>query len=413
MNTKVNNGTKLVYLAWFIGALFFFFQFMIRVIPNIISAEIFQTFKIKADEFSSLGAIYTVTYGLVQLPIGFLLDKIKLRKIAVTSISLVLGGLLLFTFADQFFIMQISRFIIALGSGAALGITLKIVATNFVGISRSFLSGFTISLGVLGPIVAGEIMGKLLLNHDWRFSVLSLSVVGFILLIASVFLVKNKASQATSFKTNFMQLGKVLTKPILVYALLAAGLFAIPAVFADLWGSKFLITRFKFNEETARSISLAIYLGLALGSIILPYLAALIQRSNLIIFISLLVNLIGFIIILTGKNLSKEELFLLAIIIGFFCGAEMICFNAAWHLVPATATGLTVGVINSISLILNAFLQQLIGFIMDRIWDGNLIDGMRVYSEDNYLVALSSLPIMIILSLIIGFLQFHPKTKEI
>jgi MFS family permease len=413
MSNQVNNGTKLVYLAWFIGALFFFFQFMARVLPNILSEEIFTTFKITADEFSSLGGIYTVTYGLVQIPIGFLLDKIKLRKIAMASISLVLVGLLIFTYADQFFLMQISRFIIALGSGAALGLTLKIVAANFVGISRSFLSGLTISLGVLGPIVGGAIMERLLLSHDWRFAVLSLTVLGCILLISSFFLLKNKASKTNSLKESFMQFGQVLTKPILVYSLLAAALFAIPAVFADLWGSKFLITRFKLNDSTAVSISLSVYWGLALGSLVLPYLAALLDRAKLVICISLFINLIAFSIILIYQDLSEDLLLLLALIMGFFCGAEMICFNAAWHLVPPTATALTVGIINSISLILNGLLQQLVGFIMDRIWDGTLVNGVRFYSEDNYLVALSSVPLMMIFSLIITFLHFRPRPTDL
>jgi MFS family permease len=412
MQDQVNNGTKTVYLAWFITSLFFFFQFMIRVLPNIISVDIFANFKIRAEEFSSLGSIYTITYGLVQIPIGFLLDRIDLKKLSLGAIILTLIGSILFALADTFYLLQIARFIIALGSGAALGITLKIISSNFSGISRSFLSGLTITLGVLGPIAGGEIITFLLSYHDWRFAILLLSGLGFLLFIIHFFfLPKNITHKTDTFKSNFLQISKVFTKPILVYAFIAAGLFVAPCVFADLWGAKFLMVRFNLPEVSAVSISLATYWGLALGSIILPYLAAVIKKSNLVIIISLFIILLGFLILLSYKNLSELELFWLIALIGFFCGAEMICFNAAWHLVPVNAAGLTVGVINSISLILNAFFQQIIGFILDKIWNGTLIDEVRVYSEDNYLIALSFVPLIIFLSLLFAFLHFHPKTR--
>ena len=96
-----NNTGSRVYLAWLITTMFFFYQYMVRVFPNIISNEIFETFKITAEEFGTLGSIYSLTYGIVQIPIGFLLDRVKIKKISLGAILLCIAGVIMFGMAQS------------------------------------------------------------------------------------------------------------------------------------------------------------------------------------------------------------------------------------------------------------------------------------------------------------------------
>ena len=405
-----------VYIAWIISTAFFFYQYMLRGLPNILSKEIFDTFKITAEEFGSLGSIYLLTYGILQIPIGFLLDRVNLQKIALTAILLSIGGTIIFAISKDFYLMQISRFILALGSATALGITLKIISSNFEGVTRSFFSGVTLTIGVLGPILGGKIVEIVLNFHSWRTAIIILSLCGFILFILSFFFLKNTSHDVTTngFKSIISQLKHVFSREIILYSVIAGGIYAPVCVFGDLWGVRFLITKFSISQLEAIDICLSLYIGLAIGSLILPYLSEKINNLNSVIILSLLINAGLFSIMIFSENISINNLYFLVASIGFFCGSEMICFNAAWRIVPKDCTALTVGVINSLSLIFNALFQHLVGVLIDMMWDGKMTgDGIRIYSEDSYIIGISSIPLVLFLSFTMALMLLRKSKKSI
>jgi MFS family permease len=404
-----------LYIAWIVATAFFFYQYMVRCLPNILSKEIFDTFQITAEEFGSLGSIYLMTYGVLQLPIGLLLDRVNIRKISLAAILLSIAGSLIFATSKEFYIMQLSRFIIAIGSAFALGITLKIITSNFDGIKRSLLSGITLTVGVLGPILGAAIIKYVLQLHDWRIAVIIISLSGFILFILSFAFIKNTndVTNDSLFKGVFSQVKHCFSLPILVYAIIAGGIYAPVCVFGDLWGVRFLTTKFSIAETDAINISSSLYIGLAIGSLILPYLSEKLNRLNSTIIFSLVINAILFSVMIFSHDLTMDKLYFLVMLIGFFCGVEMICFNAAWKIVPRNCTGLTVGVINSLSLIFNAIFQHIVGILIDLMWDGQVsTSGMRIYTEDNYIIGISSIPVLLLFCFILSLILLR-RSKDI
>lgn len=311
--------------------------------------------------------------------------------------------------------MQLSRFIIAIGSAFALGITLKIITSNFDGIKRSLLSGITLTVGVLGPILGAAIIKYVLQLHDWRIAVIIISLSGFILFILSFAFIKNTndVTNDSLFKGVFSQVKHCFSLPILVYAIIAGGIYAPVCVFGDLWGVRFLTTKFSIAETDAINISSSLYIGLAIGSLILPYLSEKLNRLNSTIIFSLVINAILFSVMIFSHDLTMDKLYFLVMLIGFFCGVEMICFNAAWKIVPRNCTGLTVGVINSLSLIFNAIFQHIVGILIDLMWDGQVsTSGMRIYTEDNYIIGISSIPVLLLFCFILSLILLR-RSKDI
>jgi MFS family permease len=406
-----------LYLSWIVSTAFFFYQYMLRALPSIMSQEIFEIFKITAEEFSSLGSIYLMTYGILQIPIGFLLDRLNLTKIALGAILFSIAGALIFGISKDFYMMQISRFILAIGSAAALGITLKIISSSSEGMTRSILSGITLTVGVLGPILGGKIVAFILQSNDWRIAMIIIGLSGFILFIMSCIFIQNVNynTVVNGFKNIFPQIRYGFSSSILTYAIIAGGIYAPVCVFGDLWGVRFLSVKFNMSDDNAISVSLSIYWGLAIGSLILPYISEKINNLHRVTVISVLINAVLFCIILFSDNLSLDILYILMILIGFFCGAEMICFNAAWRIVPQHCTAITVGVINSISLIFNAILLHCVGLLIDMMWNGDIsYEGIRVYSENNYIIGMSLIPLALFLSFGIGLVLLRQsKYKQL
>ena len=80
---------RIYYLAWIAISLFYFYQYILRVSPGVMVVELRQTFKLTAEEFSSLGAIYLYAYSLLQIPLGFILDRMGIRRVIILSILII------------------------------------------------------------------------------------------------------------------------------------------------------------------------------------------------------------------------------------------------------------------------------------------------------------------------------------
>ena len=91
-----------------------------------------------------------------------------------------------------------------------------------------------------------------------------------------------------------------------------------------------------------------------------------IQYLNRAIKLCGLAILIAFAFILFGPQVSIICLSTVLIALGFFCGAEMMCFTGAVHYTTRENSGMTIGVVNTLNMLGGALLQQGIGWLLDR-----------------------------------------------
>jgi sugar phosphate permease len=107
------------YFLWSLASLFFFFQFIIRLVPGVLKDDIMSRFNLNDLEFANLSAYYYFGYALCQIPLGIMLDRINFRIITFTSILTVAIGVGIFANADNITFMTIGRFLTGVGSGVA------------------------------------------------------------------------------------------------------------------------------------------------------------------------------------------------------------------------------------------------------------------------------------------------------
>ena len=136
-----------------------------------------------------------------------------------------------------------------------------------------------------------------------------------------------------------------------------------------------------------------LYVGLCIGSLTLPAIAEKYQALNKTITWCIFGILTTMCMILFLPNVGKWEISTLFLLLGLFCGAEMLCFTGVVQYAPIGKTGVTIGITNTANMLGGAIAQQIIGFLLDRFfWDGALdSNGHRWYSNADYTWALSSL----------------------
>jgi hypothetical protein len=72
------------------------------------------------------------------------------------------------------------------------------------------------------------------------------------------------------------------------------------------------------------------------------------------------------------------------VITGFFSGSMMICFAFAKESVPTQLSGTVSGVINMGVMSGPMILQPAVGWVLDRLWAGEVVEGVRAYSLSAY-----------------------------
>ncbi len=401
MTTSSQQGSLKAYLAWFTCALFFFYQYILRVAPGVMVDDLRIDYNLTAEQFSTFGAYYLYAYSLFQVPLGVLVDRVGIRRMVLGSIGLCIGGAFLFATTLSFPVAQLSRALIGLGSAAAFMCALKIAADYFPEGKRGLLIGLTLSFGTVGALTAGKPLVLLLEEIGWRDTVSFTAFLGAPLLLMAVFLLpaqqkstKSSKSLKGQFKERLVSILK--NRMVMLYTLLAIGLYTPLSALADLWGTAFLMQKYGLNQGDAAQTSMMMYLGMALGSLILPWFCEkyhILNRGIQVCGFSLFVLMA---IILYAPAVGILTVTLLLLGLGFFCGAEMMCFTGAIIYTTPSTSGLTLGVVNTLNMLGGALLQQLIGFGLDWQWSGVMsAKNIRLYSTQEFVFALSSLLVVI------------------
>jgi MFS family permease len=140
--------------------------------------------------YSALGLLLTVasvTTGLVQIPVGFLVDRIGARRILITGLGLMSGAVILSGLTESYYTLLAMMVLLGAGNSVFHPADYAILSTRVdVGkLGRAF-SLHTFS-GHLGWAVAPTIMIFLTVLWGWRPALLIVGLGGFLVLLGMVF----------------------------------------------------------------------------------------------------------------------------------------------------------------------------------------------------------------------------------
>jgi MFS family permease len=387
MNTvkTAKQTNALYYVAWALVALFFFYQYILRVSPGIMVVELRQVFKLTAAEFSSLGSIYLLSYSLLQIPLGFILDRIGVRRVLMMAITICIIGTAIFALAKNLWMLQLGRFLIGLGSAPAFISALKLVHDHLPEKQRGLLMGVTLAVGTFGALLSGKCLVVLLESEGWQNTLLLCAGLGGLLFALVFALIPRKLEKRThqeklanQFKAGIQTIFK--QKILLLYSIIAIGVYTPLCVLADLWGAAYLMEKFALPRATSAQLSLYLYGGLTVGSLLLPWLSVKYGMLKETIQACVFGLVVAMALLLFTDNMTVLQLAILLSFIGLLCGAEMICFAGALEYSPLAHSGLALGVINTLNMLGGGLVQQMIGWYLDLEWKGEYaIDGARYY----------------------------------
>lgn len=421
---------KKSWLIWGVAALFYCYQFMLRVSPGVMTEDLMLSFQVDACALGTLTGFYYYTYSAMQIPLGSLMDYFKPRRTLAFAAVLCSCGVLLFSSADSLLTAAFGRALIGAGSAAAFLSCLKLGTLWFPSQKLPFVIGMTVLLGTTGAISAGTPMAWLVHSSGWRHALWFTAFIGFALAILAWFMVRDKAPKAleeeileshgdergspahSGILTNIIE---VMRKPqSWLIALYGFFLYVPLSGFADLWGPPFLIAVYGFDIATAGFVNSALYIGIGAGSPLFPLLCKWLRAYKPTIFISSFGSLVLLSAVFYLPALPFWALVGLLFFAGVFLSGQFLGFSMTCALNPLSASATAGGFHNMICMLSGVIFHRSIGWLLDYSWHGTYANGVRSYTASDYTFALSSIIGCLILACFIIFLieEKYPREEK-
>jgi predicted MFS family arabinose efflux permease len=348
--------------AWLIASVFYAYQYILRVMPNIMLTDIMQQFHINATVFGQFSGVYYIGYSLMHLPIGIMLDRFGPRKVMTGCILLTVVGLMPIVFASNWIYPVLGRALIGIGSSAAILGTFKIIRMSFAEKHFTRMLSFSVTIGLIGAIYGGGPVSYMCATWGYQAVVEIFMAIGLLLAVVTYLMVPN--STPTREASIMADIKSVLTNKKVLLICFSAGLMVGPLEgFADVWGSAFLKEVYGFESSTAHYLPSLIFIGMCFGAPVLSFVAEKTGYYLGTIIGAASAMAIVFIFLIAG-TLSMNAVSINFILVGICCAYQILAIYKASTYVSENKAGLTTAVANMIIMSFGYAFHSLIGYLV-------------------------------------------------
>ncbi|MBA2710567.1 MAG: MFS transporter [Tatlockia sp.] len=412
---KIPNKSVLPWVVWGLGCLFYFYECLLQVSPSVMSSELMRDFAVTSQTLGILSGIYFYSYAAMQLPGGVLMDRFGPHRLVTLATAICAISTIAFGLTDNFLMACIARLMIGFGSSFAAVGSMKLAANWFPANRFALLTGMMVTIGMLGAIGGEAPLALLVDTYGWRHSMIIMGIIGLVLSVLILLIAQDEPARKPNEPHHQVEeeplwtslLTLIKNKQLWLIACYGGLMYMSTPVFCGLWGVPFLMFKMGLAKTTAANYISLVFVGWAIASPLWGLLSNRIGLRKPPLYIGSIGALLTSVLFIYAPITSDWIMQVLLFLFGIFSAGFLPAFAVAKELCSKkyVATGLSF--MNMMNMIGIALAQPMIGFILDKMWRGDIVDKVRVYPIEAYHVALSLLPIGIFISLII-----LPKIRE-
>jgi len=411
-NKKVNWPMVYSWVVCGIGAIFYFYEYLLRVSTSVMTTGLMTSFHINAGALGNLSAYYYYVYTPMQLFVGVFVDRYGPRRLLTMAAFSCSIGSYMFASADNIIIAEIGRFLVGFGSAFAFVGVLKLATIWLPDRFFGMVSGMTMALGMIGGLSGDLLLTRLVDVDGWRLTSYMAAAVGLAITLVMFLLLRDKPkqeldqpiSELPSLKNTCIEIIKIIRNPQIWIAGAIGCLVYIPtSAFAELWGPTYFKQAYHLTSDKAAAVVSMIFLGWAIGGPIVGWISDRIKQRRLPMTVGSVVAAVLISIVLYVPNVSLPLVYFIFFIFGMFSSAQVLVFAVGREVSPTSFAGTAISLTNMFVMLGGVVFQPLIGDLLDWRWSGIVSDGVHFFSTSDFQVALSVLPIGLLIAVFLTF----------
>lgn len=416
---NISKTEKKGWIISFVGALFFFYAFIQANVLTPISGDISKAFDANASALSFLTAWYFYANIIFIIPAGLMLDRYPIRWLMLITLSICVLGTFMLAYAPDIRIAYIGRFLCGIMMSFGLVSCLKLASLLLPTNKMAIASSLIITIGMIGGVFAHAPIAYLSSQIGWRSSLVVLAFLGILVAAILWFTVKvpktqvmNKAAASVGIWDS---LREVFRNKQNWFAGFFISLINFPvAILGALFGVPYLTQVHGFLYIQAAAITSMIFIGMIFGSPFFGWLSDHMQKRKPPMFMGAISCFVFIFILIYSHSVTVFSAYLLFFLVGFSSACQVLGYPVITECNPPRISGTALSLASLIIMGLGYGLGlPFVGWMLDQTWDGNIIDGISVYSMNSYQTALITLPVAMIIGILMIFLIKETKCQAV
>jgi len=389
------------WLLWAVLVTVFLLVNFNRLSSAVLAEDLMVAFETTGTQLGTLHATFFWVYAVMQIPTGILADRIGPRRTATVGAVMMNVGAIWFALADSYLIALVARGLVGLGGSVIFVCILRFCASWYRPDEFATVSGLSFAASGFGGILATTPLALAVGAVGWRSAIGWLGVFGLCFSIVVFALVRDTPDRAgfepidgvpgqpsvttTELRTH---LQSVLRDPyIWVVSLMLFCSTGVNLTLFGLWGVPYVVQMYDVTIAYASILTLLGGVGTMIGPPAIGWLSdRLGQRVELMVAGAVVYVACLGVIAVTGE----PPLWIVAVsffLTGALLGTFVLSYTTVKDRYPSSASGISTGTINGAAFFGAASLPTMMGWALDDYWAGELVGGVRVYTEAGYQAA--------------------------
>lgn len=378
-------GKRQLWTIWGVATSFYFLRVILFVALGVFGAKIQTAFSISAGGFGSLAGGAYFVYGILQLPLGLIMDRIGPRIVLTGACGACVCGSLAFALGTKMCWAALGSFLIGGGAAIAYVGAISLSRRLFSSADFAFVVGLIILVGSVGGAGMQELFAVLTRWESWRTIIMALAGLGIVIMGLLWLNIPPEATRKDSgtppARPKNLSSWSTDLKSVLSYRQIwLAGIyrgFTLGQVlsFGYVWDIPFQMTH--YNDLTKSvAINCIMLLGFGLGSATVGRISDRIRSRLLPMRITAVVMMVlmGCIIWFPSANAWVEACLLFGF--GFGCGGAALGHAVAAESSPKRLIATALAFVSTIAYLISGGLQILPGIFLDLMASPNPPAGM-------------------------------------
>lgn len=352
----------------------YYLSYLYRTVNAVIAPDIIRELELSASTLGWVSSAYFVTFALFQVPLGILLDRFEIRKIAAIILLFAAIGALLFSQANTAGALWFGRAMIGLGVSASLMAAFKAYVIWLPAEKLPMINGLQLAAGGIGAVTATAPVEFILLFTDWRGLFIGIGIVTFLCAALLYLLIpRNKVqSSGQPIASQLKEYGQIFRNPIF-YSIAPASVMSQASFIAlqSLWIGQWLRDVERMSRNDTALYLLVAAVAMVAGFLSIGAMAVRLQQKGIT---PATLSLIGMVLFLLVQLAIVFQLPITNILIwsafGFMGTSGSLIYASLSQQFPKHLTGRVNTSLNLLLFIAIFLLQWGMGLIIE-YWQPN------------------------------------------